>query len=236
MVAAVCARAGVQFECLTYDTGGRAAMDVAVARNLSSIARFKHKTWAVEMPSDVERERWQQRVGGCVLDSVSDLAKTVKKSYDGRCVVTGTAGEVGRGFYWRRADLDSTGLDPEQLVSRMGFKPMRLLSHKAEGWIGSFSADTPTTVLLDRAYIEQRLGSWAGPAVFGHDIPIPTFTPFNSALAISQLMTLDPLFRFNQMLPSALIEHCLPCLLSVPFNPQSFVRRTLKSVLNYFRS
>jgi hypothetical protein len=186
---------------------------------------MKHETVPFEAASPAELSEWQDRVGHCIDDAVAGLCRTVKNTDSGNFTLTGACGEVGRAFYWEDGDIGATGLSPASLLRRMGFAETALLESEAEKWIRRLPEDSKTTLILDNAYIDQRLGCWAGPSLPGHLIPRPTISPFNSVSVYRAMMALDEEYRHSQQFAIDFIKSGSARLLSEGFNRVSGVAR-----------
>ncbi|WCL53186.1 hypothetical protein [Gimibacter soli] len=221
---------------LTLETirapGDGAMIDVLVGQRLAKIAGIKHRAIDLEDASEEEKAAWLERTGYSVNDSVVGLVRTVEKHDQGHPVLTGTGGEVGRAFYWQDGDMAEHTIAPEALVTRLGFTATPVLVQAATQWLNTTPHQT-LTQLLDIAYIEQRLGCWAGPSVYGHRIPVPTFSPFNTRDIYRLMLSLPADYRYAQRLCDDLVRHAWPALAGLQYNraPGLLKLRFLKSEL-----
>jgi hypothetical protein len=226
MVMAAILRSGIDARFLTIGGNGSGVrIDLHVARRLTRLFGMKHETVPFEAASPAELSEWQDRVGHCIDDAVAGLCRTVKNTDSGNFTLTGACGEVGRAFYWEDGDIGATGLSPASLLRRMGFAETALLESEAEKWIRRLPEDSKTTLILDNAYIDQRLGCWAGPSLPGHLIPRPTISPFNSVSVYRAMMALDEEYRHSQQFAIDFIKSGSARLLSEGFNRVSGVAR-----------
>jgi hypothetical protein len=226
MVMAAILRSGIDVRFLTI--GGRssgARIDLHVAKRLTRLFSMKHEMVPFEAASPGELSEWQERVGHCIDDAVAGLCRTVKNTDSGRLTLTGSCGEVGRAFYWSDGDIGAKGLSPVSLLRRMGFLETALLESEAEKWIRRLPENSKTTLILDKAYIDLRLGCWAGPSLPGHLIPKPTISPFNSVSVYRAMMAFDEEYRYSQQFAIDFIESGSPLLLSEGFNRVSGLAR-----------
>ncbi|WP_308910194.1 hypothetical protein [Pseudokordiimonas caeni] len=221
---------------LTLETirapGDGAMIDVLVGQRLAKIAGIKHRAIDLEESSVEEKAAWLERTGYSVNDSVVGLVRTVEKHDQGLPVLTGTGGEVGRAFYWQESDLAERTISPDALITRLGFTATPALVTAAIQWLNT-TPHQNLTQLLDIAYIEQRLGCWAGPSVYGHRIPVPTFSPFNARNIYRLMLSLPADYRYTQRLCDDLVAHAWPALASLEYNraPGLLKLRFLKSEL-----
>lgn len=240
MVLAACIRAGVRPHLTTVLTGDkRSELDFEIARRLADLAKLKVRPISYLRPSASEVEDWRERTSGCIADSVVSLCRTVRERDDGRYTLTGTCGEVGRGFYWSKGDLMAVGIDPGTLIEKLGFEKSPMLTKHAERWLERFPSSTSRPQILDEAYIDHRLGGWAGPAVYGHLIAKPTLSPFNSRMVYDKLAALPVVYRFEQQFAREFVALAGENLAAVPFNRASglgrlkFWREEVKALIPY---
>ena len=218
MVLAACVAAKLKPDCVTIATPSSGArLDVAIAAKLAALVGVNHRAIEFLSPAKDELRDWQARTGHCIEDSVSSLCRTVKAHDNGRFTMSGLSGEVGRCFFWEDKDIRARGLSPKELVERMGFAATPLLLERASSWLDELG-DLATTELLDQAYIDHRLGGWAGPSAFGHDVDKPTLSPFNSRRLYDLMMSLPEEYRWRGEFCRDFIAQAAPPLNSLPYN------------------
>ncbi len=150
---------------------------------------------------------------------------TQKDRFYDRCLMQGLAGEVGRAFYWREADLGRSADELiETFLSRVGFPsdPPPLLIDAYESWsetLCNHLGRPAATLFYDVAYIEQRLACAMGPAMYAHE---KSFTlalyPLNCHDIFEMMLGLDPDFRYRQGMAHVVISTCWPELNSFPMS------------------
>jgi len=91
-------------------------------------------------------------------------------------VVRLTDAEILRGFNWRPGDEEAGPLDLKILLGRARRPRAPRIVTEAELW----PASLPRLPALDVAKTDLMHGCWAGPAVYGHDIEVPSISPFAS--------------------------------------------------------
>ena len=240
MLLATCKKfiSGCRFETISNDDEGT-KLDCHTAVQIAKKCKLHHSIIPFDPPCKEEINSWLKRVDYCIYDFVTLLLKTVKKN-DPEChILTGTCGEVGRAYYWLSEDINGDGLDAETLLNRLGMPICDIFLKEAQNWLNTVPT-TKTTEILDYAYIEQRLGCWGGPSVYGHEIDYPTLSPFNSHEIFDLMMDLPDDYRFNQTFAYDYIRQLWPELLGFPFNRASgfhrikFIKTELKRLLPDF--
>lgn len=228
MVMAAVLKSGVDAKFTTINAKGDGArIDVHVAKRLAKKVGVEYETITYEEPSEDEVSEWLERAGHCINDAVVGLCRTVKNNDTGMFTLTGSCGEVGRSFYWVDGDIGSIGLDPSQLIKRLGFKESSLLMSEAMHWLSRFPENEKRTNILDNAYIDLRLGCWAGPSMSGHLIPKPTISPFNSISVYRAMLAQEENYRYSQQFAVDFISAGSVNLLSEGFNRVTGIARFL---------
>lgn len=199
-----------------------AQLDCHVAEALAGRFSLSHRILPWQAPEPDELEAWQRRVGHCVAGRTWHSVRTLRQLDPDRVFLPGTCAEVGRAYYWRRADLERDGLGPDEALARLGLPRSPILVEAARGWLAELPASRRTEI-LDLLYLEQRLGCWAGPAQLGH-LQATRVMPFADRRVFSLMFRLPPDYRYRQRLPRDLIRVLWPDLDRLPFNREPGVR------------
>lgn len=199
-----------------------AAMDCAIASKLARRFGLRHEVRAFLQPTAEDLEQWQKDVGYCVAGGTWRAVTNSKNAPRDVIRVKGLCGEIGRGYWWSD-DMPSI---PE-LLRVMGLPADPAVVAAGERWLSGVEG-TPEQK-LDLAYIEQRLGCWAGPALYGHHFHTVTMSPFNDIQLIEWMQQLSPDYRKAEKLAGDVVRRLWPELLKVPINPRGLKHRA-KSV------
>jgi hypothetical protein len=210
---------------LTYlAEGATARIDAEVAGHIARRFDLAHQGTRVSIPSRDDIDHWLARTSDCIRDSVTDLTRTIVETYADRYGLAGVGGEVGRAFYWKKRDIDLTGLTPEQLLERLGFSKTGGALSRADHWLERYR-DQSRARILDRAYIEIRLGCWAGPSLGGHLVEKPTLSPFNSLALYESMLALPERYRLSGAFARDFISQASPDLARIPVNRPAGLKR-----------
>lgn len=222
---------------LTYKAPGtNGSIDCLVAQRISRTLSLRHKEIALLPARQRDIDGWAQRTSDCIRDSVMNLTTTVAATYTGRYILCGLAGEVGRAFYWGARDIEKHGLDAPGLLDRLGFHRSMAAIEAAERWLQTLEA-TSRTAILDRAYIDLRLGGWAGPSLYGHPVDKPSLSPFNNATIFSLLRMLPDEYRQSGRFATDFVSLGSPALAQIPVNRAAgmkrlrYIRREIAAIL-----
>jgi hypothetical protein len=237
MVLSACLMSAADTEYVTYKAPGtNGDVDSFVAKRIAQTFSLRHREVPLLPTRDKDIEDWIDRTSGCIRDSVMNLSTTVASSDTGRYVLCGVAGEVGRAFYWQRDDIGKTGLSAKELLRRLGFLESRQAVEAADQWLGRLPGCTRTTI-LDQAYIDLRLGGWAGPSVYGHPVSRPTLSPFNNAKVFSLMRQLPEKYRQSGQFAEDFVALGSTSLARIPVNRAAglnrirFVKRELAALI-----
>ena len=221
----------------TPGPGGR--IDVATAATLARRCGLAHEVRTWQPPEKADLDEWHARTGYCISDHVAALATTLKGWNPGEIQVTGTCGEVGRAFYWDGADITRDMPDAADLVARLGVTRADWLLHEAHAWLETLP-EMSAPDLWDRAYVEQRLGCWGGPSVFGSSLHVPSMSPFNSRAIISRMLAMPAAERAGERFARAFVARADPGLARIATNTPLGLRKlvepkaTLKSIAKVY--
>jgi len=194
-----------------------ARTDCAYGRRMARKFGLEYSVMSWRDPSDEEVEGWLYRTGYSVVDRITRSVKTDQQCDPERITLLGLGGEVGRGYLWRPDDRQDHPLAAHDLLQRFNFPAVDLLVREASDWLDTL----PTENLLERLdlfYLEQRLGCWAGPSMYGPPGSRFVAYPFNSRQIYELMLSLPVEYRRQQRLPADLIRCRWPELLEFPFN------------------
>ncbi|TNE35521.1 MAG: hypothetical protein EP348_08740 [Alphaproteobacteria bacterium] len=197
--------------------GGAPDLDTHIAAAISRKLDLNHEFIEFVDTRPEEIDAWLKRTGYCVYDHVTNLAATAERYDRHYHALTGTCGEVGRAYYWGDGIETRETVDPGLLIDRLGMPSIPAIRAGAEQWLRELPV-TGGSTLWDLAYIEQRLGCWAGPSVFGHNVSYPSLSPFNNSIIYRMMLSLPEDYRQSQQFARDFIGYLWPELLGFPFN------------------
>lgn len=194
-----------------------ARLDCDIAKRLAVRGKLRYTITPWVPASQQELADWLERTGTSLAGRVWKSAGVdARLSDDDKISLTGLAGEVGRAYYWHESDSEESALSPEEILRRIGLPADPLIVNRLKAWWDSVPVDG-TLAKLDLLYIEQRLGCWAGPSLYGSQRRFG-LSPFNSRRIFEAMLSLPTDLRRNDFLPHALIQQKWPELLDLPFN------------------
>lgn len=197
-----------------HDTAGP---DREIPLEMCGNLGIPHRLIGQRISTPAERERWLRLSGHCVGGSNLKLHRTVGCFGADEAVVTGAAGEVGRGYYWNAGDTPTLALTAERLLARMDLKPHPKALAAMRAWLAGLDGIDPQRV-LDLAYIELRLGCWSSPQSQGYPEACFHFAPLDQQEIFDALLSLPPDWRRSSRYIDMLIEALWPDLAQWPYN------------------
>ena len=215
---------GLENRFETFTIGGKSeTQDVRTARALARRFGFSH---AVKLPvRDADAEAiWFDTIGRCVAGATMRNA-AIKSSIRGDAVfVKGIGGEIARAYYYREGDPPDMHFAPETLLARLKLPMIPPLIKAAEVWL-SGAPDRSAYSLLDRLYLENRVGCWAAPQLHGDMGPMAVMWPLNQSSSVNAMLSLSTQAKLSEHLCPMIVEQLWPELLSMPINEAMGVRR-----------
>lgn len=215
-VLAACRNLGGRLGAFTigHDTAGP---DRETPIEICAAFGIPHRVVTQRVSTEPERRRWLELSGHCVGGSNLKLHRTVGCFGAEDAVVTGAAGEVGRGYYWNVGDAPATVLSAERMLARMDLKPHPKAVAAMRSWLDELEG-VDTLRVLDLAYIELRLGCWSSPQSHGYPEACYHFAPLDHRRIFDELMLLPPQWRRTSRYIDALIDMQWPGLHRWPYN------------------
>lgn len=202
-------------------------VDLHIARKMAERFGLSWSPLGETEPSLRDKQIWELDVGHCVYGAISRHSNRFAQCDPNRVRLPGLAGEIGRAYYWRPGDREDSKISATDLLRRMKLP----INHPAttahmETWIESVPPWMNTYDLLDACYIENRLGGWAGPSLYGSDRHFAgQIVPLADRYIIERMMALPPEYRRQQWMATEVIRRAWPALIELPFNRYTGVRR-----------
>jgi hypothetical protein len=196
---------------------GNARMDCAYGWRIAKRFDLNYSVMVWKDASQTQIDDWLYRTGSCVVDRITRSSGADEGLDPERFTLLGLGGEVGRLPLWAPQNLHGRSLSCDELLRRYGFPAVDLLFQKASDWLQRLPTSNPLDQ-LDLFYIEQRLGCWAGPSMYGPQQARFMAYPFNSRSIYEKMLSLPEDYRKKGRLPTDLIRLKWPELLEVPFN------------------
>lgn len=167
-----------------------AALDVAGARALAGRFNLRHLLLPFRRASRQQAEAWQIRAGHCVGGANMTMHPSVQPLAES-FFIGGLGGEIGRGFLWLNA-APETPLDAANIIDRLKLPREPALLDAVAAWLAPI-AHFDTLFLLDLAYLELRMSSWAFADAYANPVrgelhPMISRANFEAMLAVPAQM------------------------------------------------
>lgn len=190
-----------------------AGLDEFCAEKLASSFQLNYFKLPFIRASPDAIEAWIRRAGHCVGGPGSVGHPSIKPLRG--CIIDGSAGEVGRGFLWLDAQ-PNTSIDASNLIDRLKLPRSPLLVEQFNEWLSNLP-EIDSLLLLDLAYIELRMSSWAYVNSYTNPDLIAQY-PFVSRANFVSMLSLPHHMRRSGTAFTRAIELQWPELLSFPIN------------------
>jgi hypothetical protein len=212
----------------------RNSVDSDIAKLLVKNFGFNHIFIKSEYVNNEQLKDWLYRTGYC--SSPSGSIGHLQHLDVNRAFFNGVAGELGRGFYWRKADQDKKHIDAKELLDRCYIPAYGNILKKTQDWLSEV-ADFNIYTILDLMHLEQRLGCWAAPEQYGGDnCSICMLSPFSDRKIFESMLRLPIEYRLKKQLAYDICQMADPELLSLPFNDFTGWLKYPKRMINFFRN
>lgn len=197
--------------------------DTEVASRIASRFGLSHKTLPSRDPTAEELAQWSRITGHCLGGWDRRFALALWALRGDAPLLSGQAGDVVRGYYWRGRYGERDRIGPAEIVKELRLPVVRETERRAAQWLETLPISN-AIIAMDLLYVEQRLGCWAGPREYG--VPCIPFLlyPFCHRRIIEALVRLPKAAKANKMVEERLIRREWPDLLALPFNTPTGVR------------
>lgn len=215
----------------------RASLDRTIAAQLARDFSLHHDVYEYHEADPAELEAWQVQTGYSVAGRWWQSLEAVKSLPQGHIFLPGLMLEVGRGFYWKSTQPED-GVTVELLLQRLNMPNTPLLRDRAQQWLDGLSG-MDALQILDLLYLEQRIGCWASPLLYGMKLDGLAMSPVVSRRIFAAMLQLPIDYRREDRMAVEVIEKLWPELLRYPFNPPGplqLARRLVRSGLQSLRA
>lgn len=174
-----------------------AELDLTRAKELAEQFNLSHRVIALKLASATQSQEWQNRAAWSIGGPHVLTHPTVHQLRDRSYCIGGSAGEVGRGFFWRQSDTDETILDADGIWARMGmpYHPRGVAA--VSGWLDALRSNLgnlPSLLVLDLAYLEIRMGCWGFALSYTNTAPTDIH-PLIGRENFNNMLSLPPSWR-----------------------------------------
>ena len=220
---------------IVFFTSTQDKTDVHTARLLAKKLNLKH-VLIESVPATRSQQETRLHLSGYVSDagSLSHYENHQGRPRKDYLQLAGLAGEVGRSFYWKNGAVSH--LDAKTLLGLIQIPAYGPVIRRAEDWLSKIRELNPYQK-LDVAYIEQRLGCWAGPQMYAYDhLTLPVVYAFSHRRIFENMLRLPYRYRQKQQMTIDICKLKWPETLGVPFNQLTGIRRVMQRIGDFFPS
>ncbi len=139
-----------------------ALLDTTVARNIAQGLGLNYHVLESLSGSAEQGEAWDRAVGHCTLHPNRLSFPTLFQFPEDATIASGLFGEVGCGWPYELEpfEINSRRIDARQVALRLKSPDDPLVIDAVERWLAPLK-DYPSSIILDLAYWELRMGGWS---------------------------------------------------------------------------
>lgn len=209
-------------------------LDAVRAQELASRFGLKHRLLQVRFATAEQSAQWHARAGHCIGGPNMRSFPTVAPLSEFDYVTGGLGGEIGRAFFWRPTDTETTPLSAHEIVVRFGMPVHDAVVAAVEEWLRHVPP-CDSYFKLDLAYLELRMSCWA----FAQSYATPNncaIHPLISRESFTAMLSLPPEWRRANRMILRGIELAWPEVLDLPINRYGDYRDMTRQVFRALRN
>lgn len=207
-----------------------AKLDCHLVQNMSRRLRLDHEFVPFRRLTSSSLTEFRYRTGHAIDGVAVNYAKVFQQLDASYPMLWGAAGELGRGYHWRRGDTESSKLTGSDLIGHLArllhpvcYAP---LEDRAQRWIDALPVRN-TLSAWGLLYNEQYNGCWIGPKEYGYTHNCYRVWPMCHRHAIEIMLSLPTEYRLKAAFTHDVIADRWPELLAFPLNWPMGIRRYL---------
>lgn len=202
--------------CETF--GEPNCLDMYVSSRVTKLGGVAHRN-VVFLPSTRDQVKaWLHRTGYAMYDPVAELVATTVANEPVNNPVSGTGSELPRATNWTVEDIGAARIDIGVLLKRIRVPDHPAVRAAGQAWLDSIPATADAVMILDLAKIEQVHGCWAGSAVYGHPVALPSIYPFSGQRLSEISLSLPAAYRIEANFYRDYMQAVWPEMLNIPVN------------------
>lgn len=202
--------------CETF--GEPNCLDMYVSSRVTKLASVAHRN-VVLVPSTRDQVKaWLHRTGYAMYDPVAELVATTIANEPVNNPISGTGSELPRATNWTVEDIGAARIDIGALLKRIRVPDHPAVRAAGQAWLDSIPATADAVMILDLAKIEQVHGCWAGSAVYGHPVALPSIYPFSGQRLSEISLSLPASYRIEANFYRDYMQAVWPEMLNIPVN------------------
>ncbi len=215
-------------ELITFDYNDGAwgtRADVYVSQRVALQVGLAHRVMRVEESSSAVKENYLRQIGWAGgSGKARDFRRAAMSLDSNRAWVTGFGGLA----FWRYGPADGRGLPTlEELLQPTGHPLDDEFRAAVKRWMDELGTDDPD-VMTDCWHIENRVGSWVGPHLYGMASFAANVIPFSHREIVEAAHQVPLEYRRprkQRRVEEAVVRAALPALAEIPYADYSGPRR-----------
>ncbi len=155
------------------------------------------------------------------------LINGFQKNFDGKCLIAGNIGEIGRSYYGNIKSVNA-----QLLAKLLGYKGSQFVEGEMQKWLDGLDVKAlGEQNLLDLFYWEHRMGCWGAMAMTDTAGVMEVVAPMNNRVLLNTFLSVPKKYRtyYYSKLFDGMIEKLDKRLSQFPVNPgkKSFAIKSL---------
>lgn len=183
------------------------SIDCVLAERMAADLGLNHNALAIIEADSADQYLWMQYNDFCVNEINKSIHPTLE-SLNNLTIISGIAGEVGRNFLYKDEGyyIDQEEITTESIRNRLGLPNNNKVNENINIWLENIKF-LPTSTILDLAYIELRVASWAMAQSPVQKSINYSLAPFGHGRVLTAMMNILPEQRANNVAFNKLVEH-----------------------------
>lgn len=217
-------------------SAGIEGYDQVIPRNMCAAFGVHHEELPLIYATPAQGELWDREVGHAARSSNRGIYPTMA-SVHGEMALTGLYGEPARCFLYGHdwQTIDRAPATPANILARLKQPPDAGMEENVGAWLASI-AHLPRSTVLDLAYLELRMCSWAMAQAPIQRVSLWMLMPFAQWSIQSLFLTLPVEVRAGQSVLRNIGEHLWPEAMEWPINAYGDWRDRLGPLNKLMRS
>lgn len=206
-----------ELQFVTVTGEDRHQTDTVIAQRIAADLGIAHIMLRRKVADQQHQDLFLRRSGHCFGDSNMQYHPSVHPLHPDHVFAGGLGGEIARAFFWRGEDTADMAITPSLLMARFGLPQSDKVERALQIWLDGLHSAMTAQDILDRAYLELRLGPWA-MAQFCADPKVVRYAPMITYDTVASMLALPAQWKAEKRLNAAIVDRLWPELHRYPYN------------------
>lgn len=212
---------------------GDGSPDTKIAMDIVKNQNLNHSFYEIQHADRDDRGAWTRYTGHCV----NEVNQTIHPTLDlvpPRTIITGIAGETGRGFLYKNDynSIDDLKLSSSDIIRRLNIASTTKVIDNIDMWLSGVSS-LPNSMILDLAYLELRVAGWAMSQAPAQKAIRYSLAPLGHSEVQQNFMRLSPKDKINMNVFKNAVKILWPEISDYPINKFGDSRDITNTILKF---